>query len=1130
MSDIRLDVLGPLRVAIGGDDVPVAGAKQRSLLAVLAAGRGPVTRDVLVDALWSERRPADPGHALENQVSRLRGLLGAASRPVRRSGDGYELALDVVELDTERFEDLVEQARRARAEGRDADAFELLGAAEASWRGRPFADVPDVVLLATEAARLEQLRRTAHDLRFDAALALGRHRDVVAELRHHVSQHPLDERRRGQLMAALAGSGRQAEALTVFEEGRRHLRDDLGVEPGAELRALHVRLLRGEPDDDGVPSPRAAEVPAPLAVAARSPMLGREREAAVLDSRWDRARDGDGGLVLLEGEPGAGKTRLLAHLAGRFLPGGADVLFGRCDDRLHVPYQPFVEALGALPGADGPVSEDVSRHRMFDGVLRRLATRCGEAPVLLLVDDLHWATAPTLLLLRHLVRWGGDLPLLLVATVRDRGHRPDDAEATLLSELRAEPAVDRLVIERLSLDAVRELVLAQGGDPAEAAVVHDRTGGNAFLVRELLRETAATDAGQRTGADRGVPDRVDALVRSRRQRLSAAADGFLEAAAVVGPSFDVDVAGPAAELEEVAVPGVLDELVAAGFLDERDDATGRRYAFGHALVRDAVLGGTNPVRRRLLHRAVVTTLGSVGSPDLDELAATLADHSFEAESWSDAVRYAALAAEVATRRYAWEDAAQHHRRALSVLGPAGEEDRRPELLLALADAERRSANTAEALTVYREAYEECRGHGSPRQLARAAVGFEDARAEESFEDHAAASRTMLQGALDAVAGVDAGLEAAVLARLVIAEVHRAGRTPSVADLADRAIAAARSRGEAALLGAALEAAYWADWTTDGLTRRLGLAEELLALVEGRDDRRVLRARVLLASARLEAADRDGFERALAGYASEADRISEPWYQWWVRAFDGTRAILDGRLDELTAVITELGPRAGGRQPAETVGLFATVLAFERGRRDGYGPLIEGWTRVLRSESGNLSHTHAGLALLTALHGDHGRARQHLAEASIPSLAAWPSGAWGIALLGLAAAETGDRGTAEEVAEVLGPYPGRVVVMGALTPVTTTSFVLARVADVLGDVPEALRLLGEATDLHRSLGAETWATRSMFHRAELLSRPGPWQDGDEACQVAGEVGRSAGRLGMEELRVAAGGLREHPTTT
>jgi len=316
--DVRL--LGPLDVRVGGHVVQFDGAKQRTLFTALALrAPEPISVDELVEAVWAGEPPGGAVHALQKQVSRLRQRLGE-SAPVHRGAVGYALGVEHEAIDARRFEDLLQRARSALDRNEPESAAGDLEQALALWRGPALADHRFADFAQTEIGRLEELRMEAIEERLGAQLARGGDADLVGELRALVAENPLRERLRAHLMLALYRSSRQAEALEVMRDGRRLLVDELGIEPGPELRRLEQAILAHDPELDGG---RAAPGPPAALPAATDELIGRDGELAEIAAVLAKPRVR---LLTLVGTGGVGKTRLALEAARRVadgFPGGA---------------------------------------------------------------------------------------------------------------------------------------------------------------------------------------------------------------------------------------------------------------------------------------------------------------------------------------------------------------------------------------------------------------------------------------------------------------------------------------------------------------------------------------------------------------------------------------------------------------------------------------------------------------------------------------------------------------------------------------------------------------------------------------------------------------------------------------
>jgi len=447
---LELGILGPVQAVRDGRKLGLGGPKQRAVLALLVVRAGQVLpAEYLVEALWRGRPPPGAAGTLRSYVSRLRSLLGPEAVLVAHGG-GYAITVQPGWVDASRFERLVEAGRDALTRGEVAAAGGRFGEALALWRGRALADVAAVEPLALEGARLEELRLVAVEGRAEAGIGLGLAAEVTGELERLVAEHPVRERLWRLLVLALYRGERQADALAACRRAREMLAEELGVEPGEELRRLEEAVLRHE-----VPPPARRQVSHNLSVPLTS-LLGREEELAALGELLGKAR-----LVTLTGAGGAGKTRLALELAAGVLerfPDGvwlAD-LAGITEPEL-VPSQ-VMEALGVRQSRDMPVIE-------------ALRFRLRSAGVLLVLDNCEHLLAACAELAAALLT--GSPGLRVLATSREPLGVPGEAvydvpPLTVPPELAGEAALARSAAVRLFVE--RGTAAWAGGQLAAAPV------------------------------------------------------------------------------------------------------------------------------------------------------------------------------------------------------------------------------------------------------------------------------------------------------------------------------------------------------------------------------------------------------------------------------------------------------------------------------------------------------------------------------------------------------------------------------------------------------------------------------------------------------------------------------------
>jgi DNA-binding SARP family transcriptional activator len=481
-------ILGPLEVLDGGRPVDLGRPKQRAVLALLLISANRVmSLDRMIELLWDGEAPARATGALQAYVSNLRRALEPA-RPARTparvlvtQAPGYLLRVAAEDLDSARFEHLAARGHEFLAAGRPSSARSALDEALSLWRGPALAEYAGERFAVGETARLEARRAVAVEDRFEADLQLGAHGRVVAELESAVLHDPLRERAWSLLMLALYRSGQQGEALRAYGRARRHLAEELGVEPSPGLRALEAAILAQSPaldwrppaDGDDRPPPAAA--PPPPAIPAPPPddgLVGRLGELGALTTAFAEARAGRGRMVTVAGEAGIGKTRLAEELAAYAAAQGATVVWGRAYESEGAPpfwlwiqvlrglstevgpdaLAPALTGAGELlqlvpelaaPGGPAPLrpatapppGPAAARFRLYEAVTRLLVTAAQHRPLVVLLDDLHWADPSSLQLLGHLAQRMEAAGILLVAAYRDPASEEAGPLGDVLGEL-----------------------------------------------------------------------------------------------------------------------------------------------------------------------------------------------------------------------------------------------------------------------------------------------------------------------------------------------------------------------------------------------------------------------------------------------------------------------------------------------------------------------------------------------------------------------------------------------------------------------------------------------------------------------------------------------------------------------
>jgi DNA-binding SARP family transcriptional activator len=680
-AQVRLQVLGPLRAWRGDAELDTGPRQQGYLLALLLARVGrPTSVSELIDLLWDDEVPRSAINILQKYVGAIRRLL-EPDLPVRESGTfvqrrggGYALTPVPGVMDLVDFRLSVDAARIHLAAGRLDEAFDDYVQALTLWHGHAGDGLTHSLTAAPLFAHINNEFFEACVAAADLAKTQGHSDRVVQPLRLAAWMAPLNEAVQASLIGALSAAGQQAEALSVFDGVRHRLADELGVSPGPGLRAMHARVLdqtagapaettasrtprrAAAPPSEGNGTERASPEPpqqrAPLAPAlgsdadvpaaaaapfSRDRLIGREAEFAVLTGTLDRAGSADASLVIIEGEPGAGKTYLVETFSATARSRGFSVAWGRCLSHEGTPaLWPWAQAFGELrkdqpadvraalgagelgrlldPGDDtilgGSVLPDSgAQFRLFEQAVALVARVSQDRPVLLVLDDMQWADLASLHLFKHLA---SQLPprVVLVGALRDRAPRPGLELGRTLAAVGRLDSHQRVRLGPLPPADVAELVGRETGRTPTVAIarsIQARTEGNPFFVRELARLLAEHADVESTLADHGVPATVRDIVRDRMSTLGEDTRVVVQRAALMGREVDLRLLARASQVDVEACMLLLEPADSLGLI-QASEGSPIRLAFAHDLVRESVIQSTSQLGLGRLHLQIAEAL------------------------------------------------------------------------------------------------------------------------------------------------------------------------------------------------------------------------------------------------------------------------------------------------------------------------------------------------------------------------------------------------------------------------------------------------------------------------------------------------------------------------------------------
>jgi DNA-binding SARP family transcriptional activator len=1169
-------ILGPLEALEEGRAVKLGASKQRALLALfLLHANETLSADRLIDELWGERPPPTAAKTVQVYVSRLRKALaggegnGSAGGVATRE-HGYELSLDPERFDAHRFERLLAEGRGALAAGRPERAAATLEEALSLWRGPPLADLAYERFAQREAARLDELRLDALEVLIDAKLALGAHAEVIGRLEALVAGHPYRERPRGQLMLALYRSGRQAEALAAYQDARRTLVDELGIEPGRSLRELERAILRQDPGLELL----AAEEPAAAESAGRAPrsvFVGREGELAELAGGLDDALGGRGCLFLLVGEPGIGKSRLAEELVARARAGGARVLVGRCWEAGGAPaYWPWVqslrdyvrdsdgaalrEQLGAgaadlaqllpelrerFPDLSEPPSpdSDAARFRLFDAVAEFLRRACQSRPIVLVLDDLHAADAPSLLLLRFLTRELGSTRMLVLGAYRDVDPLPGQPLTEMLADVTREPVTRRLSLGGLSERETLEYAELTSADLASAelvAALYEETEGNPLFVGEMLRLLAVEGVRSVSPAEvrLAIPQSVRDVIARRLTHLSEECNRVLVLASVLGREFALEGLSRMGGVSEEELLDLLDEAMTARVVSDVGGGAGR-LRFAHVLIRDTLYDGLTSARRLRLHRLAVEALEALYGDEPGPHLAELAYHSVVGSDFDKGLLYGRRAGDRSLRLLAYEEAARLYESALDALGFADPQDEqtRCKLLLGLGEAEVRAGKTRAAKQAFVEAAGIARRLGLARELAQAAAGYGGriAWARAARDDRLV---PLLEEGLAALADEDVELRARLLARLAGAlrdEPSRQRRDR----LSGEAVELARRTGDPAALAYALDGRVAAIVGPDTVAECLALGTELRQVAERIGDKeRVAAGHYARVFAQLQVGDLPATEAELKAMSGIADELRQPAQLWLACAVRAMLALAAGRLTEAGALVPQalaLGERAVAEIAIPTYGLQQYTLYDFRGSLEEAEPAIRDLVVAYPARP----VFRCALALLHARLGRTEQAKRGLDQLSQDRCSALPldqEWLYGMSLLAETCVLLSDSHPAAVLSRLLTPWAG----FNAVDIPEGTRGAVSRYLGLLSTTTkhweEAEVHFENAVAMNSRMGARPWLAHTQSDYARmLLARDGPG-DRERAQKLLDAALASYRELGMKSYAATAATLSRKVGTT
>lgn len=873
----------------------------------------------------------------------------------------------------------------------------------------------------------------------------------------------------------------------------------------------------------------AFELPEPPRLRNAALFVGRDEPMERLRELAARAVRGERQIALIGGEPGIGKTSLAARIALDLHQDGWLVLYGRCDSGLSVPYQPFVEALDfvvreapaelvgiagtseltqvepllpsvrdRIPGLPMRPDTDAETDRFFvmSAAMRLLALLGDTRPVALVLDDLHWADAGTLAMLRELASTES-MRVLAIGTFRDSELGPEAPLTDTLAQLRRHPDVERVVLGGLDESELAALVAAAAGHELELddstrhllVGLREETNGNPFFALEILRYLASTGDLLQTASGRWeaskdldfaeLPDSIREVVTGRVNRVGPEVAAALTAAAVIGIEFDLAVLALVGGGDEDQLLDALEQAEPAGLVTSIGSD---RFGFSHALIANALLQDLTAARRATLHRRIAEAYETLGWADTH--VGELASHWLAARgagASAKALEYTQRAGDLALEALAPGDALRWYRKALDLVGDT-DPTRRVTLQVSIGDALRQAGDGShrEALLV---AGREAHARGLGEEVIRAALANYRGWASHAGaidEERISLLEAALEAAGDQRCATHAELLSVLAAELAFTDDYERRR-----QLSDEALAIARELDDPRALSRVLSSRGNTLRIPETAAERDAHSVENMEITEALDDKV---ARWAAVSDRLtvaiEIGDIEDVDRMLAEEIELADEMRQPYQQWIALVHQSWRALVAAQLEESETFCSralEVGVETG--QPDAFV-FYAAQLFLLRDAQGRLDELIPAMEQSV-AENPNIAGFRAALTNSYTETGRFDDARRMLAAEAATNFESVPRDVvWGttMSIFGEVAATLGARDEAAMILEQLRPFTHLIAVDGAhvYAPIALAA---GRLAWSLGR-DEANELLDTAEAIARKVDAPIWLARALAAQSEL----------------------------------------------